>query len=231
MQSLDLNKVCILIPAYNAEKTLGTVLEKVRPLGMHTIVVNDGSEDATRRVAVEHGTLLLEHPSNLGKGAALRTGFNHILEKGYDVVITLDADGQHNPAEIPFLLSMFQRVKPDILIASRGAAFGQMTFLRRFWNRLGARAVARLCHSDITDSQSGFRLIRTEVLKEITLLTSGYDMELELLIKACKKDFNVLSVPTNPSKPDGTAFSHFRPVADTWRVCKLFLRILFGFGD
>jgi glycosyltransferase involved in cell wall biosynthesis len=231
MQYFDLNKVCILIPAYNAEKTLGSVLEKTRPLGMDTVVVNDGSEDATKRVAVEYGTLLLEHPSNLGKGAALRTGFNDILEKGYQVVITLDADGQHNPSEIPSLLRVFQGVKPDILIASRAGEFDRMTFLRRFWNRLGARAVARLCHSDITDSQSGFRLIRVEILKEITLLTSGYDMELELLIKACKKDFNVLSVPTPPPKPDGTAFSHFRPVADTWRVCKLFLRILFGFGD
>jgi glycosyltransferase involved in cell wall biosynthesis len=231
MQYLDLDKACILIPAYNAEQTLGSVLEKVQPLRMDTIVVNDGSEDETKRVALGYGALLLEHPSNLGKGAALRTGFNYILEKGYQVVITLDADGQHNPSEIPSLFKIFQSVKPDILIASRAGEFGRMTFLRRFWNRLGVRAVARLCHSDITDSQSGFRLIQVEILKEIALLTSGYDMELELLIKACQKGFNVLSVPTSPSKPDGTAFSHFKPVADTWRVCKLFLRILFGFGD
>jgi len=72
-----------------------------------------------------------------------------------------------------------------------------MTFLRRFWNRLGVKAVARFCHSDITDSQSGFRLIRTDVLKEIDLLTSGYETELELLIKVCKKGFGVLSVPIN----------------------------------
>jgi hypothetical protein len=91
--------------------------------------------------------------------------------------------------------------------------------------------VARLCHSDITDSQSGFRLIRAGILKEIPLVTSGYEMELELLIKACKKDFNVLSVPTNLPKVDGTAFSHFKAVADTWKGCKVFLRIFFGLGD
>jgi len=226
-----LNKVCILIPAYNAGKTLESVLEKVQPLRMDTIVVNDGSEDETKRLALEYGALLLEHPSNLGKGAALRTGFNYILAKGYQVVITLDADGQHNPSEIPSLFKIFQSVKPDILIASRAGEFSRMTFLRRFWNRLGVKAVARFCHSDITDSQSGFRLIRTEILREIPLLTSGYETELELLIKACKRNFNVLSVPTSPPKPDGTAFSHFKPVADTWRVCKLFLRILFGLGD
>jgi len=229
MEHLD--KICILIPAYNAEQTLGAVLEKVRPLRMDTIVVNDGSEDETKRVAVEYGTLLLEHPSNLGKGTALRTGFQYVLQKDYQVVITLDADGQHDPSEIPSLLRIFQSVKPDILIASRAIEFDRMTFLRRFWNRLGVKAVARLCHSDITDSQSGFRFIRTEILKEIPLLTSGYETELELLIKACKRDFNVLSVPTIHPKVDGTEFSHFKPVADTWRVCKLFLRIFFGFGD
>jgi glycosyltransferase involved in cell wall biosynthesis len=231
MQCLDLDKVCILIPAYNAEQTLGSVLEKIRPLGIDMIVVNDGSVDETKRVALEYGALLLEHPSNLGKGTALRTGFQYVLQKDYQVVITLDADGQHDPSEIPSLLRIFQSVKPDILIASRAIEFDRMTFLRRFWNRLGVKAVARLCHSDITDSQSGFRFIRTEILKEIPLLTSGYETELELLIKACKKDFSVLSVPTITPRVDGTKFSHFRPVTDTWKECKLFLRMLFGFGD
>jgi glycosyltransferase involved in cell wall biosynthesis len=198
---------------------------------MDTVVVNDGSDDRTKKVAEEYGAILLEHPSNLGKGAALRTGFNYMVEKGYQVVITLDADGQHNPADIPALLNIFRKVKPDLLIASRAGEFGRMTFPRRFWNRLAARAVARLCHADITDSQSGFRLIRAEILKEIPVVSSGYEMELELLIKACQKGFDVLSIPTTPTKPDGTAFSHFKPVSDTWKGCKVFLRILFGLGD
>lgn len=224
MQSFD--KICILIPAYNAQETLGSVLRKVEPLKIDIIVVDDGSSDETKRVSSEMGVHLLSHPVNLGKGAALRTGFQYILQKDYEVVITLDADGQHNPSEIPFLLRIFQNVKPDILIASRAAEFGKMTFLRRFWNRLGVKAVARLCHSDITDSQSGFRLIRTSLLKEVNLSTSHFETELELLIKACKKGFSVLSIPINTQKVDGTSSTHFRPVADTWRVCKLFLRSL-----
>ncbi len=222
-----MDKICILIPAYNAQETLGSVLKKIEPLKMDTIVVNDGSSDETKRVASESGAQLLEHPLNLGKGAALRTGFQYILQKGYQVVITLDADGQHDPSEIPSLLKIFQSVNPDILIASRSAEFGKMTFLRRFWNRLGVKAVARLCHSDITDSQSGFRLIRTEVLKTVDLSTSRFETELELLIKACKKGFGVLSVPIKTQKVDGTGSSHFRPVIDTWLVCKIFLRNLF----
>jgi glycosyltransferase involved in cell wall biosynthesis len=222
-----LDKVCILIPAYNAQETLGSVLKKIEPLQMDTIVVNDGSSDETKRVALENEVQLLEHPLNLGKGAALRTGFQYLLQKDYQAVITLDADGQHDPSEIPSLLKIFQSVKPDILIASRAAEFGKMTFLRRFWNRLGVKAVARLCHSDITDSQSGFRLIRTRVLKEVNFSTSRFETELELLIKACKKGFSVLSVPIDTQKVDGTGSSHFRPVVDTWMVCKLFLRSLF----
>jgi glycosyltransferase involved in cell wall biosynthesis len=225
MQCSD--KICILIPAYNAQETLGSVLKKIEPLRGDIIVVDDGSSDETKKVASGSRAQVLEHPLNLGKGAALRTGFQYILQKDYEMVITLDADGQHDPAEIPFLLKIFQSVKPDILIASRAAEFGKMTFLRRFWNRLGVKAVARRCHADITDSQSGFRLIRTDVLKKVDFSTSRFETELELLIKACKKGFGVLSVSINTEKVDGTCSSHFKPVGDTWRVCKLFLRSLF----
>ena len=223
-----MDKICILIPAYNAQETLGFVLKKIEPFKIDTVVVDDGSSDETKRVALENGAHLLEHPLNLGKGAALRTGFQYILQRDYHMVITLDADGQHDPSEIPSLLKIFQTVKPDILIASRAAEFGKMTFLRRFWNRLGVKAVARLCHSDITDSQSGFRLIQTEVLKGVDLFTSRFETELELLINACKRGFSVLSVPIKTQKVDGTGSSHFRPVVDTWLVCKIFLRCLFG---
>jgi len=227
----SLDRICVLIPAYNAHLTIGSVLEKIQALEIDIIVVDDGSLDETRKVASATRAHVLRHPFNLGKGAALQTGFKYILQRGYQIVITLDADGQHDPKEIPSLLRVFRSVKSDILIASRAGEFGRMTFLRRFWNRLGAKAVSRLCHSDIRDSQSGFRLIRTEVLKGIELFTSGFETELELLIKACKKGFSVLSIPIITEKIDGTASSHFRPVADTWKVCKIFLRCLFWKGD
>jgi len=220
------DRTCILIPAYNAQNTLGNVLDEIRPLNIDTIVVNDGSSDGTRRIAEGSGARVLEHPFNLGKGAALQTGFRYVLDSGYETVITLDADGQHDPSEIPFLLRVYGSVKPDILIGSRAEGFDRMPFLRRFWNRLGARAVARLCHSDIRDSQSGYRVIRTEVLGGMELTTLRFETELELLIKACKKGFGVLSVPIKVHRIDGTNTSHFRPVSDTWKVCKLFLRSL-----
>ena len=221
-----MDNICILIPAYQAQATLGPVLKKIQPLNINTIVVDDGASDETRKIASAHGALVLKHPFNLGKGAALQTGFQYILQKGYQIIITLDADGLHDPSEIPSLLRIFRSVKPDILIASRAEEFGRMTFLRRFWNRLGAKAVSRLCHADIMDSQSGFRLIRTEILRKISLTTTGFEMELELMIKTCKKGFSVLSIPINVPRVDGTSSSHFRSVTDTWLVCKLFLRSL-----
>ncbi len=220
-------KVCVLIPAYNAQDTIGAVLEKVQSLGLDAIVVDDGSTDETKSVGQKYGIHLLEHSKNLGKGVALRTGFQYAVEKGYELVITLDADGQHDPMEIPTLLKVYERTRPDLLIASRFGEFDRMPLLRRFWNRLGARAVSRLCHSDITDSQSGFRLIRTEVLKAVHLTTPGYEMEMELLIKACKRGFSVLSFPIITPRIDGTPSSHFRPVVDTWLICKVFLQGLF----
>lgn len=219
-------KICILIPAYNAQATLGGVLEKIKPMKMDTVVVNDGSTDGTKELARRCGAHVLEHPSNLGKGMALRTGFGFVLQEGYGLVITLDADGQHNPSDIPHLLSVFQIIQPDLLIASRAERFDQMPILRRFWNRLGVKAVARRCHADITDSQSGYRIIRAEVLRGITLTTSHFETELEVLIKACQKGYRVLSIPLYVSRIDGTSTSHFRPVSDTWKICKLYLRSL-----
>src|SRR4030042_3014542 len=102
MQSWD--KVSILIPAYNAQSTIGSVLRKIQPLEIDTVVVDDGSQDKTKQVAEANGASVLEHPFNLGKGSALWTGFQYVLQKGYQVIITLDADGQHDPSEIPSLL-------------------------------------------------------------------------------------------------------------------------------
>lgn len=223
----QMKKTCVIIPAYNASATIGQVLEKVMSTGLDVFVVDDGSTDQTSEIARRFSASLLGHPRNLGKGAALKTGFQAILQKDYDLVVTLDADGQHDPLQIQDLLNVFHRVEPDLLIASRAGEFHRMTFLRRFWNRLGAKAVSRLCHADITDSQSGFRVIRTQLLREISLTTTGFEMELELLIKACKKGFRVLSIPIKVSKVDGTHSSHFKPVTDTWLVCKVFLQSLF----
>ena len=218
--------LCVLIPAYNAEGTLEGVIEGVKKTHLDIIVVDDGSADSTVRIAGEMGVVLLRHPVNRGKGRALRTGFAYVMDYGYEAIITLDADGQHDAAEIPRFVELYRKESPDIIIGSRAAQFNEMTWLRRFWNRLGAKAVSRLTGTVISDSQSGYRLIRAEVLQNVTLSTSTYETEMELLIKACKKGYRVVNVPTTGHPINNTPASHFRPVVDTFKICMLYLRSL-----
>jgi len=221
-----LNGLCVLIPAYNAEGTLKGVIEGVKRSHLDTIVVDDGSTDSTARIGRQMGVTLLRHPKNRGKGRALRTGFNYVIEHRYEAVVTLDADGQHDAAEIPRFVDLYRKESPDIIIGSRAAQFNEMPCLRRFWNRLGAKAISRLTKTVVSDSQSGYRLIRTEVIRDVKLTTSTYETEMELLIKACKKGYGVVNIPIISRGIKDTTTSHFRPVVDTFKICMLYLRSL-----
>jgi glycosyltransferase involved in cell wall biosynthesis len=216
----------VLIPAYNAEATLGKVIEGAKRSHLDIIVVDDGSTDSTARIGRELRVALLQHPENRGKGRALRTGFTYVIEHGYEAVITIDADGQHDAAEIPRFVERYRKGSSDIIIGSRASQFNEMPWLRCFWNRLGAKAVSRLTKTLITDSQSGYRLIRADVIRDLKLTTSTYETEMELLIKACKKGYGVVSIPITGRAINDTTMSHFRPVVDTFKICMLYLRSL-----
>lgn len=221
-----MSRLCVLIPAYNAEATLRGVIEGVKGSHHDIIVVDDGSSDSTSRIGREMGVVLLQHPGNRGKGRALRTGFTYVMEHGYEAVITLDADGQHDAAEIPRFAEVYRKQSPDIIIGSRATQFNEMPWLRCFWNRLGAKAVSRLTKTLVSDSQSGYRLIRTDVLRDLKLTTSTYETEMELLIKACKKGYSVVNIAITGHAISDTSTSHFRPVVDTFKICMLYLRSL-----
>ncbi len=221
-----MSRLCVLIPAYNAEATLRGVIEGVKRSHHDIIVVDDGSSDSTSRIGREMGVVLLQHPGNRGKGRALRTGFTYVMEHGYEAVITLDADGQHDAAEIPRFAEVYWKQSPDIIIGSRATQFNEMPWLRCFWNRLGAKAVSRLTKTLVSDSQSGYRLIRTDVLRDLKLTTSTYETEMELLIKACKKGYSVVNIAITGHAISDTSTSHFRPVVDTFKICMLYLRSL-----
>ena len=218
--------LCVLIPAYNAEATLRGVIEGVKRSRLDIVVVDDGSRDSTPRIVREMGVTLLRHSENRGKGRALRTGFTYVLEHGYEAVITIDADGQHDPTDIPRFVELYRQGGPDIIIGSRAAQFKEMPWLRRFWNQLGAKAVSRLTKTPVSDSQSGYRLVRTDVIGDLQLTTSTYEMEMELLIKACKKGYRVVTMDVIGHAINDTSTSHFRPVVDTFKICMLYLRSL-----
>ena len=219
--------MAVLIPAYDASQSLGGVIEGIKGYGLAIMVVDDGSRDATAEVARAAGAQVLRHTRNRGKGAALRTGFRFLLNEGYKAVITMDADGQHDPSFIPRFIRAYEEKSGALIIGSRAAEFNAMSWLRRFWNRLGVSAVSKLVGTPLTDTQSGYRLITAEVLQGMPLRATGYEMELELLIKACKRGHTVVEIPVITHFVDGRPSSHFRPVRDTWFVCRAFLQEFF----
>lgn len=215
---------CILIPSFNAEKTLAAVAAECLDAGVPVVVVDDGSTDGTGRVAASLPVVVLRHGHNQGKGRALRTGFAWALEQGFDAVITLDADGQHDVSAVSRLYESARDNSIDLLIASRHTQFEMMAGLRASWNRFGVWCMRKRTGFEITDSQSGFRYYSAGLLRSVTLLADGYDLEMEVLMKAWKKGFRVASLPVAARVADGRSTSHFRPVRDTWNICKIFLR-------
>jgi len=220
-------RIAVLIPAYNAAASLGGVIEGIKGYLSSIVVVDDGSSDATAEVARAAGVKLLRHPINRGKGVALRTGFWFLLHEGYEAIITMDADGQHDPSYIPLLIHASEEEGGDIVIGSRAGEFNAMSRLRRFWNQLGVKAVSKLIGTPLTDTQSGYRLIKAEVLRGLPLRATGYEIELELLIKACKRGHHVVEIKVTTHYIDGRHSSHFKPVRDTWLVCQTFLQEFF----
>jgi len=220
-------RIAVLIPAYNAAESLQGVIEGIKDYVSSILVVDDGSTDATAEIASAAGVPVLRHHINRGKGVALRTGFWFLLLQGCQAIITMDADGQHDPSYIPLFIDAYNKGKGDIIIGSRAGEFHAMSGLRRFWNQLGVKAVSKLIGTPLTDTQSGYRLIKAEVLQGLPLRAAGYDIELEVLIKACKRGHPVVEIPVTTHYIDGRHSSHFRPVRDTWLVCRTFLQEFF----
>lgn len=189
--------IALLIPSYNAAASLPALLERsLRYIPAdRTIVVNDGSLDATAEQARAFGVTVLSHDKNRGKGAALRTGFIHSLQQQYDAVITMDADLQHEPERIPEFIAQFKTGRFGIIIGTRMHDTAAMPFHRFLSNTITSLLVRLRTGAAISDSQSGYRLIRRDVLGSVTLRSDGFEAETELLIKAAAAGCTFGSVP------------------------------------
>ena len=218
--------ICIVIPAYNAEKTVLGVAREALQAGLPLLVVDDGSLDQTADRVRQMPLPLVSLAQNSGKGAALRTGFNWALSQGFDGVVTIDADGQHEVAAIPHLIATARAKGFDILIASRFSQFEEMAGLRSSWNRFGVWCMRKRTGFQISDSQSGFRYYSAALLRQVELETDGYNMEMEILLKAWRGGFVIGSLPIAARVADGRSTSHYRPIRDTWNICMTFLRYM-----
>ncbi len=217
-------EICILIPGYNEEKTIGQVVSKARKVISDVIVIDDGSTDNTYQIAKDAGAIVIRHEVNKGKGAALKTGFRYALEHNYQAVITMDSDGQHDVDDIPNFLNALHEKKADIVIGSRMKNISTMPAIRKFTNKLTSYVSSLLMHQKVDDSQSGFRLINSDVLRSITLETDRYDTESEILIKASRAGFRIKSVPIKTIY--GQERSKINPLIDTYRFIRLVFRSL-----
>lgn len=215
---------CILIPAYNAARTLRQVVVDSLAQGLPVVVVDDGSNDGTATQLDGLPVILLCHARNRGKGVALRTGFDWALTNGYTGIVTLDADGQHDPSAIPRLVAAARAGGFGILLASRHSQFEQMAGLRKVWNRFGVWCLRKRTGFEISDSQSGFRYYHADLLRSVVLEKDGYDLEMELLMKCWRAGFTIASLPVPARVADGRATSHYRAVPDTWNICMTFLK-------
>ena len=215
----------VIIPAYNEEINISDVVKEAISEGFDVLVVNDGSEDNTGEKAEEAGASLISFEHNKGKGAALRKGFEFASAKGYSSIAIIDGDGQHKVSEIPILLAALVEEKCDIVIGSRMKDVSTMPFVRKMTNRFMSRIVSWLAHTRLTDSQSGFRAIRTEVLNDISLTTSRYDTESEMLILAGRKKYTIREVPVSTIYGTGEK-SSINPFIDTLRFIKLVVKCL-----
>jgi glycosyltransferase involved in cell wall biosynthesis len=216
-----------VIPALNAAPTLAALVQGLRAAlpSLYVIVVDDGSSDDTHHVACGVADAPVRFRRNRGKGAALRTGFGIALEEHADIVVTADADGQHDPRFAPDLVNALQSA--DLAIGARTRTGSPMPLGRRLTNRLSAAAVARCIRQPVDDAQSGFRALSRRVVANVKPRGDRYEFETQLLILAARAGYRMTFVPI-PTVYASVVPSQFRPVRDSARIIGTLWR--FGIG-
>ncbi len=233
----DQKDICIIIPTYNNAGTVVDVVRRALAWSLPVIVVNDGSPDATASLLAEADlpVTVLAHEHNCGKGMALKTGFQYALGEGFRYAITLDADGQHFPEDIPIFLAAIERCPGALIVGSRNLQAENMpggnTFANRFsnfWFRV--QTLRRL-----PDTQTGYRAYPLRSLPNLQLLTARYEAELTLLVFSAWKGVPLEPVPVQVWYPSAEErVSSFRPFRDFFRISVLntvlcVLALLYGY--
>lgn len=220
-------QVCVIVPAYREAARIGAVVGRIRQHG-YVLVVDDGSDDGTAAAAEAAGAEVIRHGTNRGKGVALNTGFQYARERGFDIVITMDGDGQHDPDDIPAFLSAYARTGDAVIIGNRMDCPVNMPFVRRMTNRFMSWLLSRQMGQQVPDSQSGFRLYGAAALPHLTAESARYAAESEVLLALARRGVRIGAVPIRVIYRDERSKIH--PLADTIRFFDMLRRWRRGAG-
>ena len=218
MKELSNQNTLALIPCYNEEATIGSIILKTKRYVDKVLVIDDGSNDDTARIAREAGATVVSHKKNGGKSSGIRTGFRYALDNNFDYVVTVDGDGQHNPDEIPIVLGNIMNNGNDISIGYRTGDATEMPRWRRVGKRILDYATSLGNGGFVTDSQCGFRAFNKKAVRGLIDKLNGkaFSVESEQLIKAHELNLNVVNTPvtcryknldTSTKHPTSHAFS------------------------
>ncbi len=223
------SRYCVIIPTYNNSGTLADVVERALKVCPNVVVVNDGSTDNIEAELCGINVIVISHERNLGKGKALKTGLRYAGMNGYTHAVTIDADGQHFPEDIPALIEASAEHPESIIVGCRNLTSENMPRQNTFANRFSNFWFRLQTAQKLDDTQSGFRIYPLESLYGMRLVTSRYEAELELLVFAAWHGVSVKCVPVRVwYAPEGERVSHFRPFWDFFRISVLNTILCFG---
>ncbi len=214
----------VVIPVFNAEETIGGLIEELITFGFkreNIIVVNDGSHDKTGEIVARLGVHVVTHKKNMGKGAALKNGFDAAMKRNLQEVMVLDADGQHKVSEIKEFLKIKDHY--DLLIGLRSNKI-TMPSLRRIVNRTTSLIASLLSKKYLPDVQCGFRYINLRIFDKVTLRTNNYQTETEMVIKTIQHKYRTGFIPITTVYNSEKSYIH--PVIDTIRFFKMAVSFL-----
>lgn len=216
--------LCVLIPSYNESKTIGSIVKRLKGRGLAVYVVDDGSNDATASIADDEGAIVIKNTMNMGKGAALREGFKRVLKDDHPLVLLMDGDDQHDVTDIENLLhGMRESPGAGIIIGNRMLNTKNMPRVRIIVNWLLSGLISGMTGQYVPDTQCGFRVIRREVLEKIRLESANFEIESEMIIKAAKAGFKIVSAPIKTVYQDEK--SRINPIIDTLRFFVLMIKL------
>lgn len=214
--------VAALIPCYREEAHIADVVAGARKHLQTVMVVDDGSPDQTADRARQAGAEVIVHAKNAGKGAAIKTGFRALLDRGFEFVLIMDGDGQHLPEEIARFLDCASHTQADVYVGNRMHDTAGMPRVRYLTNKFMSWIISRLCGQEVPDSQCGFRMIHRSVIPLLFCESNAYDYETEMLLIASRANHRIAPVPV--STVYANEKSKIRPIRDAVRFFKLIAR-------